>query len=402
MTHLPRLGRFLGLLGAVTLAGYALFRAGPHFAAPEAWPPEDFIAFWSAGRIFLAGGNPYSWAELGPVQWQAGWPVSKGPLDLYNPPWGLTFFLPFCVFNFASGRLLWLLFQLGTLFLCAEGLRRLYASRNGTSTWPILICFAYYPTLQLLAVSQTTFLVLAGIVGFLVCHRHGHEFLAGGWLAITGVKPHLAVLPMAAVTGWAVVSRRWRILWGLWAVGALLLALPALWNPAAYAHYLEAMTTRPPRTVPAVPAAWLRQLIDPDAYWLQLVPTFLGLVWVTIDAIRQPSLSSWDEKMSGLLFVTVLTAAYGWGYDLVVLLPPLVEATASLPRWPRPAAALAAAGYLAGNAAAVVMNVQHVDERYFVWLAPALLGGWIMGRWLARPQEAAPPARRPTAEGRKP
>src|SRR4030042_4557029 len=69
---------------------------------------EDFVAFWSAGRLLLNGTNPYSSEHLFALQQQLG-RTKEFPLFTYYQPWGLPFILPFCVNNYYKGKFYWLL-----------------------------------------------------------------------------------------------------------------------------------------------------------------------------------------------------------------------------------------------------------------------------------------------------
>src|SRR5262249_36887381 len=88
-----------------------------------------------------------------------------------------------------------------------------------------------------------------------------------------------------------------------------------------------------------------------------------------------------------LTVVSVLAAPYGaWAFDLVLLLVPVVQATAWLARARvgRGTVAVLAAAYLVGNALAV----RTVFEPLSVanpWIAPMTLLGYLFVGWLPRP-----------------
>ena len=52
----------------------------------------DFLAYWSAAKIFVEGGNPYDLTELREVQRNAG--RTRDTLEFWNPPWAFCLFLP--------------------------------------------------------------------------------------------------------------------------------------------------------------------------------------------------------------------------------------------------------------------------------------------------------------------
>jgi hypothetical protein len=86
-----------------------------------------------------------------------------------------------------------------------------------------------------------------------------------------------------------------------------------------------------------------------------------------------------------VLIVSLATTAYGWVYDQIVLLVPVVAFAAVVAR----SGGLvghgpAVAGYLAVNATILAMNVAGVDAFWYIWV-PFAFAGW----WLAVPAGAA-------------
>lgn len=54
-------------------------------------PPEDFLGYWAAGRLFLMRQNPYSAANLMMLERPLGW-THAGPQVMLCPPWSLPAF----------------------------------------------------------------------------------------------------------------------------------------------------------------------------------------------------------------------------------------------------------------------------------------------------------------------
>ena len=80
---------------------------------------NDFISYWSAAHLLLLGDNPYSPEKVFVLQKLMG-RTKNYPLIMYNPPWTLTFILPFCLQNYYLSKLLWLVFNFGLVVFCAE------------------------------------------------------------------------------------------------------------------------------------------------------------------------------------------------------------------------------------------------------------------------------------------
>ena len=90
-------------------------------------PLNDFIEYWSACRVFLNGGNPYDPQELIGIQRSVGWKEEK-PLMMWNPPLAIPLMLPFSLHSFWTGRSLFYLFSLLSIFMIADWFWRLYTA----------------------------------------------------------------------------------------------------------------------------------------------------------------------------------------------------------------------------------------------------------------------------------
>jgi hypothetical protein len=126
----------------------------------------------------------------------------------------------------------------------------------------------------------------------------------------------------------------------------------------------------------------LRELFG-NQFRLQFVPTVIGIVWLAWNAWRERDRGwRWLDQLPLLLLVSFVTASYGaWPFDLVILLPAVIQVAAGVTaaRDPR-RIAIAAALFLGINAAALAMNLAHVTSDRFVWMAPSLLVAYVLLR----------------------
>jgi hypothetical protein len=99
-----------------------------------------------------------------------------------------------------------------------------------------------------------------------------------------------------------------------------------------------------------------------------------------------------------LLLVSVTTASYGaWPFDLVILMPVVIQAavwTVEARRFSQ--TGISALIYAGINGGALVLNLMRFESMWFVWMAPALLVGYLVIRQLRTGYVAVPakPARR--------
>jgi hypothetical protein len=77
----------------------ALFRVSAPRPASGKIAVDDFVEYWSAGRLSLKGAYTYSPGELLALERQAGWRYGE-PTPMWNPPWTLPLIMPFGIFDY--------------------------------------------------------------------------------------------------------------------------------------------------------------------------------------------------------------------------------------------------------------------------------------------------------------
>jgi hypothetical protein len=79
---LTSLGRRLRSCNKYFLIGFLLYNLIVHYAVAAETTPQykgvrDFVEYWSASRLLLSGGNPYSPSELLSIEKSVGWPSAE-------------------------------------------------------------------------------------------------------------------------------------------------------------------------------------------------------------------------------------------------------------------------------------------------------------------------------------
>lgn len=285
---------------------------------------QDFIEYWTAGRLNLTGSNPYDPGLMLELQ-QALRPEQSGPIMMWNPPWTLALVMPLASLDFAIAGWLWLATQLTVLLACTQWLWRFFGGRELGAWIASLICLMFPPTFYALGMGQISPLLLLGLCGFLYCEQRGWWVAAGICASLTLIKPHYLYLFWIALLVWGISRRHWKLLASV-AVGvstALAVALAA--NPEVLGQYLTAVREYPPDYFLAPTAGVLaRVLIGWDKSWPQFVPAIFGSVWFWWYWRKHGSNWDWRNALSPVLIVSALTAAYGWSFDQVVLVVPML------------------------------------------------------------------------------
>jgi hypothetical protein len=263
----------------------------------------------------------------------------------------------------------------------ADWLWRLYGGAPDQRWVAWLVSFTFAPSIFVLVAGQFGPLLLIGFVAFLYFVRTGRDGLAGASLALAAIKPQLSLLFWLALLLWAVGHRKWRLIAGGLAGVAALLAVPLWDNPHLLSQYWYALTqrTQTHSHLSPLPAHALRLVFGHERAWLQFVPLVPGLIWLAWYWRRHRKNWNWNERLPALLFASLLAAPYGaWPFDLVVLLPAVLQATVKLSRAPRSVIATAAGWWGAVNVLAVVQVLSGVEYFWFLWMTPLLLVGWFL------------------------
>jgi hypothetical protein len=186
---------------------------------------------------------------------------------------------------------------------------------------------------------------------------------------------------------WCLRTRRWRVLAGGALAGVAATGVALAFNPAVLGQYWHTFTHRPPAQYRSPTLGTLLRLaLGEGGFHWQFAALVPGLAWFAFSWRRQRQDWAWDEQLPLLLLVSVLTAAYGaWPFDLVLLLPPVLQVAAVLARAggtaPR---ALAVGAYLGINGLGLALLAREVEYLGFIWMTPALLAAYLA----LRPGEA--------------
>jgi hypothetical protein len=343
-------------------------------------PPDDFVEYWAAGRLNLRGENPYDPAKLLPLNREAGREADEA-IMMWNPPWTLTFVMPFGALEPRAAQLLWLLLGFVFIGLGADLLWKVYDGPPQCRWVAWLLAFTFLPTFFVLGAGQIGPWVLAGAVLFLLFMRQGWPMFAGAATVLLAIKPHLCYLFWIALVVWGVRHNRKVLLGGLIA-GLIATLIPLVFNPQVIHQYWQEMTQRPPtRWLSPTLGTVIRSIEGPDKFGQTFIPGLLGLGWLAWHCWRNRAREwNWAEQMPMLLLVSFVTASYGaWPFDLIILLPATIDVAARIAR--KPTIANVRWGivfWIAINVSALVLNLLKVGSFWFIWMAPVMLVAYLV------------------------
>lgn len=309
---------------------------------PDAAGKTDYVEYASAARLLLAGDNPYDASQLLPLERSAGWADPKADM-MWNPPWVFPVVLPTGAVPWNAGLLGWVAAQFVAVVVSAVLTWRLAGGPPRLIWVAVAAALLFAPTFFLLRLGQISGFLLLGLAGFASALRAGRPALAGAAAALTAIKPHL-LLPFAVLLVCdACVSRATRraVLAG-GVVLALAAAFSMLWNPDVWRQYVEAVRApgdefhhAPSDWDPPILAGKLARAVG-GGMAVQMLPSVLTTLALVGYWWAKRRAWDWPAELPRVVVLSLLTTGYGaWGFDVVVLLLPLVQAAAWLAADPR-------------------------------------------------------------------
>ena len=186
-----------------------------------------------------------------------------------------------------------------------------------------MVAFAYVPTLVTLTRGQVDTLVLLGIVGGVLSIVQRRDFVAGFMLFLTTIKPHLVFLFLPVAFLWLAIERRWKpfITFGVSLLAAVFFLSCRL--PSWLDSYLTVVLSRPllQWETPTMGGIVSHYLGTDLAKYLG----FIVLPIVLCLLILNKKKLDIRTTTSMILLVSLPTSIFGWGYDQVILVFPLMQ-----------------------------------------------------------------------------
>lgn len=373
--------KWLQLLIVIAAAAVLLLMPSP---LPGNLLTNDFQAYWSASRLLSLSENFTDPDLLLQLEQQHAGFEGEFPLLTWNPPWFLAWFLPFAITSFSKASWLWFLANIILVFASTVMLWQTFASRTSTMRrlWlGLIISFTFLPTLTALLVGQIAALTLLGIAAFLWFEHRRQPFWAGMALALATVKPHVVYLVLTLILLELVFRKQWRTVLGFCVplVSGTILAL--ILRPTFLLEYGALMTRNRiiyRITVPTPPSYLAERW---DLPWLQ----YIGLVVLLASVVvwwrtRQRHGIDMVQLVVVGLIASQLTTAYGWSFDFILFLVPVLQVAVWSVESRIPKIRVLALG-LALVAANVIFFHQrslHVQDKELVWfpIVLSLLYGW--------------------------
>ena len=345
---------------------------------------NDFIEYWTATKLLLSGGNPYSPAELLAQQQSLGWSQSE-PLMMWNPPWTLSFTIPFGLVDYQTSQFVWFLSHTLIIFVGAQGLWKTYGGDAAKSRYAVISVLSFAPTYFALLLGQIGPLILLGLIVFLASMRRKAWAPAAASLTLAAIKPHLLYLVWLALLFWTVKKVQWKLALTFIVSALIVASLPLVFDREVYLRYFDLFktggVTRPlDWATPSVGTAIAEFLAIPNP-WIRWLPSFFGALWFLWYWSRHAQTWDWMFELPLLLLVSVATASFVWTFDHIVLVPAVIQAAV----WTAASKATATRAILIGMhiGVAVILLVSKIfvlNDFWYFWAGPAYLFFYLYAR----------------------
>src|SRR5258706_1290146 len=348
----------------------------------EDTPPvtNDFVEYWAAARLFVSGGNPYAPVQLLKLEQLVGWRESA-PLLMWNPPWTLSFIWPLGLLDYNIAQFIWFVLHALIIFLGAQMLWRIYGGDALRFRPALLTVLSFTPVYFVLLLGQIGPVIWVGLIVFVPAIERRAWFCAGLALLLIAIKPHLFFLLWPALVLWIVKEREWNAILCLALCGLAALALPLLINPSIYFDYARMFSSKDI----VYPADWatpslgtvLAVIFPREASWVRWLPTVAAALWFVWYWNLRSDGWSWRDQLPLLSLVSLSTSSFVWTFDLVVLLPAVVQCAARLSRQIEPRKLIVSL-YLVVNAVLLFGKIFWRNDLWYFWVAPALLALYLV------------------------
>lgn len=384
----------LAVLGGLVLASVAFLVFILVYDTPKNMVQvygSDFAQYWYAARALINRANPFDPTTSFSIA-RAPDPSVFGPVLTWNPPYTMVLVLPYVALPFDLARIARMATNVLLVTTSGVALWYLLAPSGDRRYWlGIPVAFAYMPTLQTIRIGQISIWLLAGVTGFLLAVRFKREYLAGAALALLAIKPHIPYLFLAGVAWWMLRERRWKILLGGVATLLAASAVVTMISPRVFMQYLDTIAKPPLYWHTTTLGYWLRVVFGLKLNWLQFLPTVIGIVLFITWALHRKGGWDWQQLAPGLLLASIISAAYGWPIDQVILLPVVVVLLVRLHCMSHKQHIILLSVYISTQLGMFALNQLGIEASYYYWYPLVLAGLYVWQQYILRRQNVRVP-----------
>jgi len=221
---------------------------------------NDFLSRWAGARYFILNGwSPYSSQTTEKIQNMAyGKAADEGQdkmLFVY-PFYSILIYAPFSLIgNYALARGLWMtVLQIALLLIAGSSLSLTkWKPPSWLLTLILIFSLLWYHGFRPTINGNGSIMVALFIVLALISMRNDRDIAAGGWFALSTIKPQMVVLVIPLAIFWAIARRRWLFVISFFSTMGLLLAVFSALIPNWIVQNLNQVLAYPGYTLSGTP-----------------------------------------------------------------------------------------------------------------------------------------------------
>lgn len=288
----------------------------------------DFIAYWSAARLFVTGKNPYNLSNISDIQIQE-FPerqTNEGDFLIvaWNPPLLNLLLSPLGMVTFKTAVHIWLfvnLFLIGISVLISWDLSSKPFDNKGF-IYILLISLLFIEVLISLIIGQITSIILTSLLLSYWLLKKKMDYLAGIALAFSTIKLHLIYFPLLLILLWSTCSRRWKLISGF--LSAILFSSVIMWIflPEWISDYIQLLSNLPNYSdTTSTLGNLFRSLIGINGFNY----TFILVLPMVIPFLRSFNIFKEIAPINASILISIFFAPYGFGVDHILALPSFIQ-----------------------------------------------------------------------------
>lgn len=279
----------------------------------------DFKQYYTTSKQILSGNNPYDYVQAEVIQRRLG---STGDVQVpYGPPTSLLPFIPFGWLDYPDAvQVQLILNSLMMIFSAFLWGMMLYPVRPYAPLAAIAVVVAWLPCINMVGMGHITSWTLFGFTLWCFCQWKQLPLAAGVALALSIVKPHLALGLVFYACIYGLRNRQWKMLAAFAGTILLMIAATFLIRPSIWSEYLASLPQ-------SNPMQWYNATLD-GVGRLNFGDGFrivsLGVMAMLLGWI---ALIGWTRDLkSGPLVCALWMVAtpYAFNYDFILLIPCIV------------------------------------------------------------------------------
>lgn len=290
------------------------------------WGENDFLRYWSATKIFVSGGNPYSFDSLKQMQIaiKPELVTNSEIVQAWNPPWLMLLLSPLTLVNFNLATKVWILINISLITFSLYLVWEIVFQPNDRKGLIIIYGagFLFSNTIDLLRLGQISSILLIGLVITIYFLQKKFFFWAGFGLLLLTIKPQITYLVLLVVLIWVIRNKHWRVIFGLAISGIISIIVVSIIFPEWLSAYLQTILSLP---YSQIYTSTLGSLVEVN-FGINLIK-YIGILLIPLAFLLSKNVEKfgWLTVLNISLVISIPLAPYGFNFDHILLLPAVVQ-----------------------------------------------------------------------------